>query len=155
MTEEFYEEGDESLKIAKGTPTNMCYLLRTNHAPLSGTQMTTENIPLETKTHFLYGDLKKVNNQFFVESLPMLGAGSYLQIRQDTKDRDTIDVEVILKKDSGNEHVKNFNWHHQPINNNPTYYTEFQIDSIFIQLAIGSGIPSKELLIAYKKNFSF
>lgn len=151
MVEKFYEKRDEHLKIIKGNPTNISYLLRTSHASFSGARFTTEDIPLNTSTQFLFGNLQRVNNQLFVDSLPTLGIGSYLQIRQDTKQNDAIDVEVVIQKSSGNELIKDFNWHHQPNNKSPIYHTNFQIGLIQVDLSIGSGVSFNDLLNDFSK----
>jgi hypothetical protein len=135
MDEKFYEEGDEFLKI-KGNPSNMIYLLRKGSLNPLG------------NTNLLYGSLVQVGSQLFTDLAPMIGIGSHVLIRQKTNANDIIAVEVKTPKG----HIKNRDWHYQPNNKTPFYYTNFFIDSIPLELAIGSSVSLPQLIDFFDKS---
>ncbi|MCH7568803.1 MAG: hypothetical protein IIA87_05265 [Nanoarchaeota archaeon] len=136
MPEKFYEQGDEFLRIKGGIPSKMVYALHISN-PTTG-------------SHYLYGDLRQVKNQLVVDLAPQIGPGSYVQIRQKMDKEDIISVEVVVPNDKGNKHIKNSEWHYQPMNKKQFYYTNFSIDSVPIQLVIGSNVSQNELLEYFK-----
>lgn len=129
MSENFTDEGNECLKI-KGNPSNMIYLLRKGSLnPLGSTQL-------------LYGSLVQIGSQLFTDLAPQIGLGSHVLIRQKTNANDIIAVDV--KTSEG--HIKNKDWHYQPNNKDPFYYTSFLIDTIPMELAIGSNVGLPKLI---------
>jgi hypothetical protein len=142
MTDQFHKKEDEYLRIIKGDYSNMIYCMRVGLPNLLGS------------THFLYGPLIQFGSQLFLDLAPMINTGSYVQIRQKTDMDDTIAVEVVVNTEVGNKHIKNPDWHYQRKNKENLYYSEFKIDSIPIQLAIGSRVSEKDLLEYFEEKTS-
>jgi hypothetical protein len=128
----------EHLRIAPGSFVGMNYIVEVSKPDV-----------FAPNTHFVYGSLKQVDNQFFTNILPEIAPGSYLQIRQDIESGE-VDAEIIIPGRKGIP-IKNGPWHHQPKNNVPLYFTSFQIGSTIIQLAIGSKVTEKDLFDFFEK----
>ena len=129
--ENTFEKGPEYLKKKTGKPTGMNFIIN-----ISG-----------GKNHTLFGELIEDNNQLFPQYQPEIATGSYIQIRQDTKDANTIDVEIHTP-DGKKKLIKPAKIHHQPENNTPYYYTSFDYAGCKVKISIGSDIPIAEF---YKK----
>ncbi len=139
MDKDFYKEEEDYLRVMKGEPLNMNYLLQLGSPNLLG------------NTHLLTGQLNKIGNQLFIDLAPSIGPGSNILIRQKTDMGNVVAVEVVVKNGQKKEHVKSRAWHYQPKNTGSLYYTEFKINSTPIYLAIGSGISIDETLEYFRE----
>jgi len=132
---EFYEKKEDFLRVMKGDFSNMFYVLRV------GSQYPLAN------THLTFGNLRQIGTQLIADVAPAIGSNLYVQIRQKTDQDDSVAVNVIVPCANGkNEHQQLSDWHYQPKNKDNFYYTEFNIDSTSVQLAIGSGVIIPDLL---------
>jgi hypothetical protein len=129
----FYEIGSEVLKLKKGIASNMLVAVRVSGPGL--------------ESHLTWGRLmEQPNRQLFAPYAPEIATGSFIQVRQDVKDDDTIDVSLICPDQHGNFPIKTkVPWHHQVPNKSSFYYTQFNTsEKCLVQIGIGSGLTEPE-----------
>jgi len=134
-----YENGEGYKKITKGEHTEIYYIMRIFN------KKTNEGYPC-------HGNMKKIGSQLFgpyaleLSEFPGFGAGSYIQVRWDLEDRNTVDIEMITPKGKGRYNaIKPKEYHHQPQNTGSIYLTNFDVGHCNVWLGIGSGVTEEKL----------
>jgi len=131
----FYQKDLDCLKVSTGEYSNYYYILR---------------ISKNQNSHLTFGRLLKVNGSksLFSIYLPEIGKGHFLQMRQDTKDNNIIDLEIKIPN---SKVIKPPNIHHQPPNNIGFYYREISYDKWKIEIAIVKGTGYEDLMKRFKE----
>jgi len=119
----FYESGLDCLKVSGGECSNYYYILR---------------ISKNENSHLTFGRLLKLNGSksLFCMFLPEMNESNFLQMRQDTKDGNTIDLEIVIPN---SKPIKPSEVHHQTPNNDEFYYKKISYENWKIEIAIIYG----------------
>ena len=111
VEKDFYEKGLDCLKVKKGKYSDYYYILR---------------VSKNENSHFTFGQLLKIDSQFFCMFMPEMNEGNFLLMRQDTKDNNTIDLEIVIPN---SKPIKPPDIHHQTPNNNEFYYKKISYEN--------------------------
>lgn len=128
-------EKEDYLKF-EGNASSMIFAMRVSDPNLQESQ-------------FCCGSLIAVGDkQLVAQYAPKIWPNSFVQLRQDGKDDDAIDISAVKPEPKGGFPLdKDHPWHKQEKNKVAFYYKNFVIESgISLQVGIGSGITEQQLL---------
>lgn len=127
IRDKFYEMGLDCLKIKKCIESNRFCILK---------------ISKPCDSHMTFGTLSTVGSQLFHIFLPELDKGQFLEMRQDTKDNNRIDLEIVVPDEELErcEKIKPREIHHQHNNDNENFY---YITTSYEEWKIEVGISEK------------
>ena len=130
----FFENGLDCLKVQRGVESDYYYILR---------------VSCRSDSHLTFAKLLKIGNQLFAVYLPELDKDWFLQMRQDIKDGNLIDLEFKVPGHKG--HIKPLEIHHQPSNDKDFYYREISYGKWTIRIVIAKNSSYEELFRIYEK----
>jgi hypothetical protein len=130
----FYSEGDEKLVVNSGSLIDSMpfYLRAESYA--------------DSASIVAFGYLRQNGTQLVAEIAPDCGSNLFIQVRQDTKDGNTVDVYFVTKQYGELKILKDYPWHQQPANTSQFYNTNFEAYGNDVLVCIGSQLKWEDFM---------